>query len=67
MAVNRYAVKIISEYGNVCWLGGQFCGKPDLPLLVLDPPPGTSFRKAHDAAVQLRRLYPIVKVVGVYE
>lgn len=68
MAVDRYAVRITNPVtGRSCWLGGSFCGNPVLPLFVLTPPPGTSFRKAHAAAVELRRLYPIVKVVGVYE
>ena len=68
MAVYRYAVRITNSVtGRSCWLDGYLCGDHALPLFVRSAPPGTSFRKAHEAAVQLRRLYPIVRVVGVYE
>ena len=66
--VTKYVVRITNPVtGCSCYLDGYLCGDHVLPLFVRSAPPGTSFRKAHAAAEELRRLFPIVKVVGVYE
>lgn len=63
MKIKRAAVKVIDpDTGTICWLLG-FLDADHLVPLFSQSPIYFPFRVALDSSVQLRHLYPIVKVV----
>jgi len=67
MKIKRAAVKIInSDTGAICWLSGFLDVDHKVPLFSHSPI-YFPVRFALDYSVHLRHLYPLVKVVPVYE
>lgn len=62
MKIKRCAVKVIDSDGRICWLAGFLDADRIVPLFSVEPH-YFPVRHALDFSVQLRRSWPIVRLV----